>query len=180
MRQASGHPILINGLIFGTLLLPANLTPEAFHFLVIKVSDASTSIIVSSTVTLVVLLIELLLLFLSGRGASVQTGTVSAGTLAGLLAATIAGVVGAIITIAQTAADPGAIRDAASLVNPSVSSSPLSDEAIVIIGVISAVIGLLFLLGLGAGMGTLGGLLGRQKYQPGSYQESMYQGLPLQ
>ncbi len=110
----------------------------------------------------------------------VQTGTVSAGTLAGLLAATIAGVVGAIITIAQTAADPGAIRDAASLVNPSVSSSPLSDEAIVIIGVISAVIGLLFLLGLGAGMGTLGGLLGRQKYQPGSYQESMYQGLPLQ
>ena len=29
-------------------------------------------------------------------------------------------------------------------------------------------------------MGTLGGLLGRQKYQPGSYQESMYQGLPLQ
>lgn len=158
--------------------------PRRFIFFGIKVSDASTSIIVSSTVTLVVLLIELLLLFLSGRGASVQTGTVSAGTLAGLLAATIAGVVGAIITIAQTAADPGAIRDAASLVNPSVSSSPLGDEAIVIIGVIigviSAAIGLLFLLGLGAGMGTLGGLLGRQKYQPGSYQESMYQGLPLQ
>ncbi len=173
--RTSGQPILINGLIYGALMLSVNLAPSALKFIGVKVSDASTSILVGSTVTIAVLLIELLLLFLSGRAASSRTGTVGAGALAGVVAAIIAGIAGAVITIAQTAADPGAIRDAANLVYPDGASIPSSDQDIVIVGVIGAVIGMLFLLGLGAGMGALGGLLGRQRFQPPTYQESMYQ-----
>jgi threonine synthase len=97
-----------------------------------------------------------------------------------LFAGAIAGIVGAVISIVRTVLDPGAIRDAALKANPAVNPSALTDQVIIATGIVSAIIGLLFILGVGAGAGALGGLLGRQKYQPASYQESMYQGLPPQ
>jgi hypothetical protein len=176
MRQANGHPILFNGLIFGVLILLVSLIGDGLSLVGVKITDIATSFVVTG----VILLVELLLLFLAGRAASARTGTVGAGSLAGLLAGAIAGTVGAVISIVRVAVDPSAIRDAALKSNPNVDPSVLTDQFILVTGIVGAALGLLFLLGLGAGVGALGGLLGRQNYQPATYQESMYQGMPPQ
>jgi hypothetical protein len=176
VRQASGRPILINGLIYGVLVLVVSLISDGLSLVGVKLTDPATALVASG----VILLVELALFFLAGRAAAAKTGSVGAGALAGLLAGTIAGIVGAVISIVRTVLDPGAIRDAAVKANPAVNPSVLTDQVIIVTGIVSAIIGLLFILGIGAGAGALGGLLGRQKYQPGSYQESMYQGLPPQ
>jgi hypothetical protein len=172
VRQTSGHPILINGLIYGVLVLVVGLISNGLSLAGVKLTDPATTLVVSGGI----LLVDLALFFLAGRAAAAKTGTVGAGLLAGA----IAGIVGAVISIVRTVLDPGAIRDAAVKANPAVNPSVLTDQVIIATGIVSAIIGLLFILGIGAGAGALGGLLGRQKYQPGSYQESMYQGLPPQ
>jgi hypothetical protein len=176
VRQTSGHPILINGLIFGVLVLLVSLISDGLSLIGVRLTEPAIALILSG----VILLVELALFFLAGRAASARTGTVGAGALAGLLAAAIAGVGGAIITVVRVALDPAAIRDAALQSNPAVNPSALTDQIIIVTGVVTALVGLLFILGVGAGAGALGGRLGRQKYQPASYQESMYQGLPPQ
>jgi hypothetical protein len=176
VRQTSGHPILINGLIFGVLVLVVSLISDGLTLVGVKLSDPATSLVVSG----VVLLVELALFFLAGRAAAAKTGSVGAGALAGLLAGAIAGVVGAVIGIVRIVLDPGAIRDAAIKSNPAINPSTLTDQVVIATGVVGALIGLLFILGVGAGAGALGGLLGRGRYRPATYQESMYQGLPPQ
>jgi hypothetical protein len=176
VRQTSGHPILVNGLIYGVLIVLISIATNVLDLVGVKISDVATSLVFTG----VVLLVELALFFLAGRGASARTGTVGAGALAGLLAAAIAGVIGAVLSIARAVVDPGAIRDAALKVNPSANPSLYTDQFILITSIVGAVVGLLFLLGIGAGAGAIGGLLGRGRYQPSTYQESMYQGLPPQ
>jgi hypothetical protein len=176
VRQASGHPILVNGLIYGVLVLVVSLVSDGLSLAGVKVTDPATSFVVSGAI----LLVELAFFFLAGRAAAARAGSVGAGALAGLLAGAIAGVVGAVIGIARIVLDPGAIRDAAIKANPAVNPSALTDQVIIVTGVVGAIIGLLFILGVGAGAGALGGLLGRRKFQPASYQESLYQGLPPQ
>lgn len=176
MRQTSGHPILVNGLIYGVLILIVGLSTDALSLAGVKFTDIVTGLMVSG----VVLLIEIVLYLLAGRAASARTGTVGAGALAGLLAATIAGVIGAVISIVRAVVDPGMIRDAALKANPRVNPSLYTDQFILITAIISAVVGLLLILCIGAGVGALGGLLGRRRFQPAAYQESMYQGLPPQ
>jgi hypothetical protein len=176
VRQASGHPILINGLIYGAIIVVIGLINTGLRLAGVKITDTATSFIVIG----VLLIVELALLFLAGRAASSKTGAVGAGALAGLLAAAISGTVGGVISVVQTILDPAAVRDAAVQTNPQVDTSLLTDQVIIITAVVSAVLGLLLVLGLGAGAGALGGLLGRQKYQPAAYQESMYQGMPPQ
>jgi hypothetical protein len=165
---------VINGLIYGAILVVIGLINTGARLAGVKITDGGASIII----TVVLLIIELALFFLAGRGASAQTGSVGAGSLAGLLAAALAGTVGAVISIVQVAIDPGAVRAAAIQANPQVDTTLLTDQAIIITTIVSAIIGLLFVIGLGAGAGALGGLLGRRNYQPAAYQESLYQGLP--
>jgi len=176
MRQTSGHPILINGLIYGGIIVLIGLLNDGLRLAGVKITDLATALILTG----VIFLVDLALLFLAGRAASARTGTVGAGALAGLLAGAIAGTVGAVISVTQTVLDPVAIRDAAVQANPNLDPSQLTDQAIIATSVFTAVIGLLILLGVGAGAGALGGLLGRQRYQPATHQESLYQGLPPQ
>jgi hypothetical protein len=175
MRQTSGHPILLNGLIYGGIIVLIGLLNDGLRLAGVKITDLATAFILTG----VILLVDLALLFLAGRAASARTGTVGAGALAGLLAGAIAGTVGAVISVTQTVLDPAAIRDAVQA-NPQVDPSQLTDQVIIFTSVLTAVLGLLFLLGVGAGAGALGGLLGRQRYQPATNQESLYQGLPPQ
>jgi hypothetical protein len=174
VRQTNGHPILINGLIYGLIIVVIGLINTGLRLAGIKITDTATSFIVTG----VLLIIELALFFLAGRSASAQTGTVGAGALAGLLAAAISGTVGGVISVVQAVIDPAALRDAAVQANPQVDTSLLTDQVIIITAVVSALVGLVVVLLLGAGVGALGGLLGRQRYRPAAYQESMYQGLP--
>ena len=176
MRQTSGHPILINGLIYGALALLISLISDGLSLAGVKLTEPTTALVVSG----VILLVELALFFLAGRAAAARTGSVGAGALTGLFAGAIAGTVGAVITIIRAVLDPGAIRDAALKANPAANPNLLTDQLVIISAVVGSIIGLLFILGVGAGAGALGGLLGRQKYQPASYQESLYQGLPPQ
>jgi hypothetical protein len=176
VRQTSGHPILINGLIFGALVLAVSLISDGLSLVGVKLTDPATALVASG----VILFVELALFFLAGRAAAARTGSVGAGALAGLLAGAIAGLVGAVIGVVRTVLDPGAIRDAAIKSNPAADPRVLTDQVIIVSGVVGAIIGLLFILGVSAGAGALGGLLGRRNYQPGSYQESLYQGLPPQ
>jgi hypothetical protein len=178
VRQTSGHPILANGIIYGVLILVVSLATNALSLAGVRLTNTVTALAISGAIFLIEIVIEIVLFLLAGRGASARTGTVGAGALAGVLAAAIAGVVGAVITIIQVIIDPAAIRDAVIPANPQVSASLLTDQVIIATAIVSAILGLLFLLGVGAGAGALGGLLGRGRYQPATYQESIYQGLP--
>jgi hypothetical protein len=53
VRQTSGHPILINGLIYGVLVLVVGLISDGLSLFGVKLADPPTALIASGVILLV-------------------------------------------------------------------------------------------------------------------------------
>jgi hypothetical protein len=125
--------------------------------------------------TILDLLIWLVGFFLIGLDAARQTGRVGTGAQVGLVAGLIGGLIAGIFGIIRVAVDGSqvtaainqAVQNAAQ--NRGRSLSPDQIQTIATIGiVISLTVTVMVELALGAGIGALGGLVGRRRATPGA------------
>lgn len=175
MQQQSGNPAVRQGLIYGGFIILVSIIQNAIQFAV-GGADAFTGQSSNRGVPglgFIVFVVNLALLFLAGMFTARQNGKVGSATIAGLIAGVIGGIVSAIVVVIVL-----------SLIKiPTTTTSSgvqITRGALIVGGVIAAVFLLLLYAGLGAGVGAIGGLIGRGAYQSRnptpSYQESMYQG----
>lgn len=122
--------------------------------------------------TIIDLLIWLVGFFLVGMFAARETGRVGTGSLMGLVAGLVGGLIGVIVGIILLTINGPQITSA---INQAVQTSQnqgrsISPDEIQTIATIGIVVGLIFSvlieLGLGAGIGALGGLVGRHQARP--------------
>lgn len=157
MQQRQSHPAVRWGLIFGGVmaLLSAMIG-------IGRVSTANQNTVNNGFALLecLYLIVTLVVLFVTGILASKQTGKVATGTIAGLIAGVIGGVVlGVFVVIYVSTADLTNFQ--AQLAQNGSTLDPRT--AAITGGVVLAVVLVLFLSGLGAGLGALGGLIGRSQ-----------------
>jgi hypothetical protein len=116
--------------------------------------------------TILDVLVWLIVFFVIGLFAARQTGRVSTGALVGLVAGLIGGLIGRVLFFIIRIATNGqqitqALNQAA---QSSGSISPGELNTVAVVGIVFALIVLVALeLGLGAGIGALGGLVGRRQ-----------------
>src|SRR5215469_4947625 len=159
--QTSGNPALRWGLICGgaTGLLAAisgivQLAQLASGESALRLQAAGFSLLF----TCVFFLVDLALFFVAGMMTARQTGTVGTGTMAGLIAGLGVGIVGAVFAvISVVAAKPGTYTAGF----PTGTGPQLSQSFIVTASILSSIIRVLLFAGLGAGLGALGALAGR-------------------
>jgi hypothetical protein len=173
-QQRSGHPILRAGLLYGLIGGAISLLGTVLS--VTGVDKAAGGL--SRVYSVAFFVAALGLYLLAGRSVATKTGSVGSASLAGLLTGLIAGAIGAALTIATFYIAPDMVRSAVARSNTR--GIEITDTLILIALIVGAVLGFLFALGLGAGLGAIGGLIGRGKYQAPLYQEAMYTGLPNQ
>jgi hypothetical protein len=112
-------------------------------------------------------LLSVVLFIFTGIFAARETGRTGTGALAGLAAGSIGGVGALIVTLVITALNMSALlREAQSAANSVELGFEYTSDFILATAVILAVIGLLFAVGLGAGVGALGGLIGKRQAPP--------------
>jgi uncharacterized membrane protein len=126
-------------------------------------------------ITILAFLVDLAAYGFAGFQASKQTGRAGTGSLAGLFTGLIASIIGAVVSIVLffTVLMDSAVQ-AAQKASTSSNVSADTMKNIVIGGYIGiAVFGVLIALGIGAGVGALGGLVGRGRanIQPVEYQQ---------
>lgn len=175
MQQQSGSPVVRQGLIFGGLIILLSIIQSVTQFLVGGV-DALTGSAGSRSVPglgVIVFLADLTLLFLAGMFTARLNGKVGSATLAGLLAGVLGGLAAGIIIVIALAV--GKIPP-----TPASSNVHITRSVLILGGVIAAIFVVLLYAALGAGVGAIGGLIGKNTYQARypapTYQESMYQG----
>jgi hypothetical protein len=110
------------------------------------------------------LLLSLALFFFAGMLAARQTGQASRGSMAGYFAGIIGGVLALIVQliVAQFAIDGLRVRTQATA-NMLNLGFQYNNDAVFAGIIVNAVVGWLFAIGLGAGIGALGGLLGKRQ-----------------
>jgi hypothetical protein len=112
------------------------------------------------------IIVSAIVLFFAGYLAAQKTFTVGTGALAGLVAGAISGIIGLIVSIIVVLVNPELIQKATNIVQQSGNTGNLSQgdiQAAIMGGLIIAfIIGLLFLVALGAGVGAIGGVVGKQ------------------
>jgi hypothetical protein len=193
--SASGQ-VWRNGLIFGAIIATLMTGNVIFRWLAsgyditsqtnesfTTVNDFATG--GSFLLGCVIFLVVLTLTFVAGMLTSRKTGGVGSGSLAGLVAgasgALLGGVVNVIVVL--TLVSPGIPTPAGSDLTQS------QIQALLIGGEIFGLVISLFLYGgFGAGLGALGGLVGRNSYEkanppqpyPGSFYPGVYPGAPMQ
>ncbi|HEX6796477.1 MAG TPA: hypothetical protein VF116_02045 [Ktedonobacterales bacterium] len=120
--------------------------------------------------TCVPCLLYLVLLFVSGIFPARDTGRVGQGAIGGLIAGVVGAIVSGVVGLIVDAVNPLTIPSSAG------ATSTISPAGLGIVGII---IDLIILGGLGAGLGALGGLIGKNQYRgpTAAYQGSMYQGM---
>lgn len=115
-----------------------------------------------------------------------KTGTASSGAIAGLLAGAISAVINAVVVIVLTLAfvnryranEQRSLQQSAALFGLKNTQLNVTNAEVLTGAIASVVIGLVVATVVGAGIGALGGLIGRGGYRPQQpYQETMYQGL---
>ena len=184
MTASSGRAAIRWGIIFGVIIgiigiVDTVIIRAAFGSVL---SSGSQQQIVNATGGLLALscvpcLLYLALLFVSGILPARDTGSVGQGAIGGL----IAGVVGVIIS-----GIAGLVIDVVSPMHISTAASGSSGIGTIGLGAAAGIIGIivdLVILGaLGAGLGALGGLVGKNQYRGpvATYQPSMYQGMGQQ
>ncbi|GCE14454.1 hypothetical protein [Tengunoibacter tsumagoiensis] len=150
---------LKQGLVFGAGLTVIEFVQALVNALV------HPAVVVTYVIGFIVFLLALAAYAVSGFLASKQTGKVSTGTLAGLWTGLISGVIGLIYTLILTFTLNSNNINQAFANMPS--NSGMSSESLKTIGLVSLVVALvfgsLFELGIGAGVGALGGLIGKNK-----------------
>src|SRR5258708_9071888 len=142
------------GLIFGLIL---GLVSAVILLLNTFVISPSGNGVLALLLSFLVFLLGLAAYFVAGILASKKTGKVSTGTFAGLWTGAIYGIIGFIVSMVLFfTVNLAKILDAAK-------SSTLNPDAFrtgaIIGGVGFAIFGILFAVGLGAGLGSLGGLI---------------------
>ncbi len=177
MQQQSGNPAVRQGLVFGGLIALVSIIQSLTQFLVGGV-DAVVGQANSQGVPglgALAFLATLALLFLAGMFTARQNSRVGSATIAGLIAGAIGGLVSGIIVVIGLSF--GSIPP-----TPASSGLHITRSVLILAGVFVAILFLLFYIALGAGVGAIGGLIGRTYYRSRhpapSYQESMYQGYP--
>jgi hypothetical protein len=130
--------------------------------------------LIIGAVALVLIVINLVLYLLAGRSAAAKDGSAATGALAGIVTAVVAGLIGIVISVAIN------VVGVTTALQTSTSTTVRGSGALHVIGDI-------FLLALGAafgaGLGALGGLIGRgayQKAQAGAMPMGMPGGYPQQ
>jgi len=140
------------------------------------------SLISSGTLTtLIDIVLWLVVFFVIGLFASRQTGRVGTGALTGLVTGLISGLITVLFGVIQIAANGSRVTQA---INQAAQAAQrqgqhLSPTELHTLAVVSIIVGLIivvaFELGLGAGIGALGGLVGRrQAGAPTHYVESLW------
>jgi hypothetical protein len=168
VRQAVVRSALIFGLIVAAL---RGLQQGAGIFIALSAADQSTDpgtvdgqlptlLLLVGLAGIILFFVNLGLYLLAGMFAARQTGSVGSGSVAGMLAGALAGVVGAAITIGTYATGlqlPG--------LTGSTPIPPEQYQFFIIVVAVGAVMGVAFDIGYGAGLGALGGLIGRSSYE---------------
>ncbi|HLJ80467.1 MAG TPA: hypothetical protein VKT52_03200 [Ktedonobacterales bacterium] len=183
-----GNPVWRYGLIFGGIIAVLDIISS-----VISAANGSDTAAFSTTsgqaslgngiigLGCLFFLVSLALYFVAGMLASGQTGRVGTGSLAGLVAGAVGGIVGLVAGIIAIVTIPtSAFQSIANQTQTSGGTTLTAQQvqsAVVVIGIVGAVIGLLIAIGLGSGIGALGGLVGRGRAPRPQYSEAMYQGM---
>lgn len=176
MQQQSGNPAVRQGLIFGGFIILVSMAQDAIQFAVggaEAVANQGSSKGVPGLSTLV-FVISLAFLFLAGMSTARQNGKVDAAAVAGFLAGLIGGLFRVVIVVIFLATGP--------LPTTGTSTGIQFSRTDLIIGsVFGSMLIVLLYAGVSAGVGAIGGLVGRISYQsrnPASTtQESMDQAL---
>lgn len=171
-QQRPSHPAVRWGLIFGGVMALLSVMIGLG-----RVSTENQDTVNNGFAALECLyvLITLVVLFVAGILASKQTGRVATGVLAGLFAGVIGGLTLTVFIIiwGATVNTDQIVR----VMNNSSSSLGSSDPRSValLVSFIFSVVAILFLVGIGAGVGALGGLIGRSQ----APEHLRYAGMPF-
>lgn len=188
IAQQQGRPAVRYGLIFGGILAALDIINGIISIATGSSAtaftpDGSQSSAMASALGIGCLffLIELALFFVAGMLAAKQTARVGTGSVAGLIAGATGGIIGLIFTIIRVAALPAsyyqAVVDRAQSQGGSITLAQ-AQAAGTVVGIVFAIIVYLIVIGIGAGLGALGGLVGRGQAPRPPYTESMYSGYP--
>ncbi|MGZ3714052.1 MAG: hypothetical protein ACXVA4_01415 [Ktedonobacterales bacterium] len=176
MQPQSGNPAVRQGLIYGGLTILVTILQDIIQFAV-GGADALTNQGSSRGVPglgTIVFVIGLVLLFLAGMSTTRQNGKVDSAAVAGFLAALIGGLFSGVIAVILLATGPIPTTGTSTGIQ-------ISRTDVIIGSMFGSIVVVLLYAGLGAGVGAIGGLVGRRTYQSRypapSDQESMYQGL---
>lgn len=158
MQQRQSHPAVRWGLIFGGVMA---LLSAMIGLGRVSTENQDTVNNGFAALECLYVLLTLVVLFVAGILASRQTAKVATGVLAGLFAGLIGGVTLTVFIIiwGATVSTDQIVR----VLNSSNSSLGSSDPRSValLVSFIFAVVAIVFLTGVGAGLGALGGLIGR-------------------
>ena len=187
MQPAQGqpqraNPALRNGLIFGAILAAVNIlsviiqwVTGSYQATAQAASGNTTAISATSLLGCFTFLIALALAFIAGMKTVSTTGRVGTGAIAGLITGLvgelIGGILGVILVIALVTPH---------LTMPAGSNLTVGQMHAFIVGtaIAALILGLIIDGGIGAGLGAIGGLLGKGNYRgpEQGYQETYYPG----
>jgi hypothetical protein len=183
--QRSGNPAVRYGLIFGGILAVLSLLDAAIGRATGSAADYSAGANIGANgLGCLFALVGLGLLGGAGWMTARATGRTGQGAIAGMIAGLLGSAIlsTALIVLVLTLPESYYVYVA----NHTQSSQPITarevHQIIVIVLLILAVIIILIAAGVGAGLGALGGLIGKSQYNGpvNPYQQSYYQGMPPQ
>lgn len=181
MQASSNRAAIRWGIIFGVIIgvigiISSVILRAAFGGVL---SSGSQQDIVNASggilaLTCVPCLLYLVLLFVSGIFPARETGNVGQGAIGGLIAGVVGEIISGVVGLIIDAISPLHISPAANG-GSAISTAGFGAAA----GIVGIIVGIIILGALGAGLGALGGLIGKGQYRgpTAAYQDSMYQGM---
>lgn len=158
------NPAMRYGLIFGVILAVLGVANSVRSLVTGAYANAGSGTVdaAGTLIGLALLVIGIVLYLLAGRSAAAQTGRVGTGAVAGLIAGLVSSVVGAIVLIAIVLGAP-----VPSI--PASATGTLTQDQFATIyrgaAIGGAIVSIAFAAGIGAGLGALGGLMGKSAYE---------------
>ncbi len=168
------RPALNQGILFGVIVGVIIIVYLLLNYLVY---NATLTLIVG----IVTFVIELGLYAFAGYRASAITGKTGTGAIAGLFTGLFGGLIGAVASLILLFVfiDTSRARLLSTAINET-ARQLYTNSFIITVGITGALLGVAIAIGYGAGLGAIGGLLGKRRApQPQqAYQEVLYQGMP--
>lgn len=162
--ESQRNPAVKWGLIFGGLLILLGLinygieyATGALNVPVTRGAIGRLNLGASLAQSCIVFLVVVGLYFLAGMMTARENGRVGSGSIAGLIAGALYGVVAA--TVAVITVQTRGLQGAGASINPTTAHSIL-----IVVSIVVVVLAIAFECGIGAGIGALGGLVGRNQY----------------
>ena len=188
MQQQNPPPVASPGKIafrYGLILGLIQTVLALITALVTALTDPlGTSAGLSFGLGVLIFITSLVAYFIAGTLAAKQTGKVSTGTIGGLWTGVVYGILGCIITSTTFLAIryPKLVDHYNTVGYPASATASAFKIGLVAAGVGLPVFGLFVAIGVGAGIGALGGLLGRSQFRKNTpqqpYPNQPYQGQP--